>query len=110
MQSMPESLDLPCIFHITTSSNKWFLLAFLYHGYSYFTSCDRQLIITGIENETKRNETEVTSTVPHLTATGFSYTAYTSVYKGFISSLQNCEFCDLERIRAKRTFLDLKRD
>ena len=36
-----------------------------------------QLIITGIEtgNETKRNETEVTSTVPHLNATGFSYTA-----------------------------------
>ena len=43
---------------------------------------NRQLIITGIEtgnerNETKRNETEVTSTVPHLTAIGFSYTAYT---------------------------------
>ena len=57
----------------------------------------RQLIITGIKtgNEMKRNETEVTSTVPHLTVTGFSYTAYTSVYKEFISSLQNCEFCDL---------------
>ena len=39
----------------------------------------RQLIITGIEtgNETKRNETQVTSTVPHLTAIGFSYTVYT---------------------------------
>ena len=66
-----------------------------------------QLIIAGIEmgnetkrNETKRNETEVTSTVPHLTATGFSYTAYTSLYKEFISTLQNCEFCHLERISA----------
>ena len=41
------------------------------------TSPRRQLIITGIKtgNETKRNETEVTSTVPHLTATGFSYPA-----------------------------------
>ena len=73
-----------------------------------------QLIITGIEtgNETKRNETEVTSTVPHLTATGFSYTAYTSVYKEFISTLQNCEFCHLEHISAlepsKHIFSDLK--